>query len=103
MNSNELKAQPIFIDSNNLTFEEFLTAYRSSSPQERRYAEMYFLGVLDFTEGLYWCSYRKFKSGTIAEWIEPKFDKVDEKTKAKRAATVIGAMLKNEFPCKEAK
>lgn len=103
MRSDELKQQAIYLDSNNLTFEEFFDAYTSTSLKERRYAEMYFLGVLDFTEGISWCSYKQFKSGTIAEWIEPLFEKADEKARKQRAARVIGAMLSKEFPCGERK
>src|SRR2546427_1932773 len=40
----------------------FFSAYMSKEVPERRYAEMYLLGVLDATEGRAWCDYRHLKT-----------------------------------------
>jgi hypothetical protein len=90
--------QRIFIDNINLTAREFFLAYMSKSVEERRYAELYLLGVLDSTEGTAWCSYRTFITA-IDEDLYLGFKELENQKQDKRAAQVIAEILSKEFPC----
>lgn len=91
--------QRIFIDNINLTAREFFAAYMSKTVEERRYAELYLLGVLDSTEGASWCGYRAYKTTTIAEELYAGFQKLEKRMQDRRAAHVISDMLGKKFPC----
>jgi hypothetical protein len=91
--------QRVFFDNINLTARDFYSAYMSKSVDERRYAEMYLLGVLDSTEGTAWCSYRLYKTTTIAEDLYLSFKSLDDHQMQRRAAQVIAEVLSKKFPC----
>lgn len=91
--------QRVFIDNINLSAQDFFSAYMSKSVEERRYAELYLLGVLDSTEGASWCNYRTYKTTTIAEEIFLGFQKLDGQSQEKRASHAISEILSNKFPC----
>lgn len=96
-------SQRAFIDGAiELPAEKFFSAYTSKNIADRRYAEVYLLGALEATEGISWCSYRRFKTGTIAESIFEGFKKLNEIEKNKRAAKVIISILSRDFPCEGA-
>lgn len=92
--------QRLIIENNNLSAEAFFSAYMSKNLTERRYAEMYLLGVLDATEGRAWCDYQRFKTITLGEVIYSGFKKADAKQLSARAAYVITDILSQHFPCK---
>lgn len=94
-------SQRLFIENNNLSAEEFLAAYMGKDLMQRRYAEMYLLGVLDATEGHAWCSYQQFKTITLAETLYSNLEKTNAKQRKKRAAIVITEILEGQFPCKK--
>jgi hypothetical protein len=91
--------QRVFVDNINLTAEDFFSAYMSSAVEQRRYAELYLLGVLDATEGLAWCDYRRFKTVTVGEEIFSGFKALDPSKQKARAAHVIVGILSRQFPC----
>ncbi|MCB4789978.1 hypothetical protein LGR64_27150 [Delftia sp. Lp-1] len=96
-------SQRLIIENNNLSADTFFTAYMSKNLMERRYAEMYLLGVLDATEGRVWCDYQHFKTITLAEVLHSGLSKLDLKQRESRAAHVISDILGKEFPCKGGK
>jgi hypothetical protein len=96
-------SQRLTIENNNLSADTFFTAYMSKNLMERRYAEMYLLGVLDATEGRVWCDYQHFKTITLAEVLHSGLSKLDLKQRESRAAHVISDILEREFPCKGGK
>lgn len=93
--------QRLFIENINLTVGDFYTAYLSPVESERRYAELYLLGVLDTSEGNRWCDYTKFLSGTLAETIFSELDKLNHRSDKERASKVIVGILEMRYPCKE--
>lgn len=92
--------QRLFIDHVNLTAEDFFAAYMSQTVEERRYAELYLLGVLDATEGIGWCDYRTFKTTTLGEEIFSGFKALDPARLKARASRVIADILARRFPCR---
>ena len=59
--------QSIVIENTNLSAKNYFNALMGNSADERRYAELYLLGVLDATEGSAWCDYKTYKTITIDE------------------------------------
>lgn len=94
--------QRLFIENINLSAKDFSIAYMSKSEAERRYAELYFLGVLDATEGTLWCSYKKFKTDTIGETIYLTLKDLKPAQQTERASKIITRTLSTRYPCKEA-
>lgn len=92
-------SQSLIIENNNLTAADFYAAYLSKQVQQRRYAEMYLLGVMDASEGVAWCSYRTVKTTTIDEAIFTGFKRLDPGKMKLRAATVIREILSGNFGC----
>ncbi|WP_202757713.1 Rap1a/Tai family immunity protein [Delftia acidovorans] len=92
-------SQRLIIENNNLTAQAFFSAYMSKEVPERRYAEMYLLGVLDATEGRAWCDYRHLKTITLAEVLHSSLRSMDARQRATRAAHVITDILAKQFPC----
>lgn len=92
--------QRVFIENTNLSAQQFFSAYMSKSVEERRYAELYLLGVLDSTEGVFWCDYRTYKTTSIGEGIFLGLKNLEKSKENLRAAYVITEILKKEFPCK---
>jgi hypothetical protein len=94
------ESQSLIIENNNLSAADFHSAYLSKNLAERRYAEMYLLGVLDSSEGVDWCSYRSIKTITIDEVVFTGFKRLDASKMELRASAVIKEILSNSFPCK---
>lgn len=90
-----------FIENINLSAGDFLNAYRSKEQHERRYAELYLMGVLDSTEGTLWCSYRKFKTDTISETLYEGFENLKDGKRQERASKIIAEILAGKYPCTE--
>ncbi len=95
------ETQRLFIENNNLPAEAFFAMYMSKILAERRYAEMYLLGVLDATEGRAWCDYHQFKTVTLGEVVHEGLKKMDAGQRGRRAAYVISDILNKQFPCKD--
>lgn len=95
--------QAAFITNNDLKAGKFFAAYTHSSVDERRFAEIYLLGVLDATEGKSWCDYKKFKTISIDEELYSRFKKIPESRMNDRASDVITEILGKSFPCQGAK
>lgn len=92
-------SQSLIIENNNLTAADFYAAYLSKQVQQRRYAEMYLLGVMDASEGIDWCSYRTVKTITVDEAIFTGLKRLDPGKMKLRAATVIREILADKFGC----
>ena len=95
--------QSIMFENTNLKASDYFNALMSSSIEERRYAELYFLGVLDATEGSVWCDYKTYKTITIDERVFVNLKKLSKQEFEGRAATVIKNILSREFPCGRSK
>ena len=95
--------QSIIFENTNLKAKDYFNALMSSSIEERRYAELYFLGVLDATEGSAWCDYKTYKTITIAERVFVNLKRLSKRELEGRAATVIRNILSMEFPCGRSK
>lgn len=95
--------QSIVIENTNLKAREYMDALMSKSLNERRYAELYLLGVLDATEGRAWCDYQKYKTITIDETLFVEFKKLSDRDLDDRAARVITKILSKKFPCRGVK
>lgn len=93
--------QSIVTENTNLAARDYLRALMNHSVEERRYAELYFLGVLDATEGAIWCDYKTYKTITIDSVVFSEMKKLNEQQLAERASTVIVGILKKKFPCAE--
>jgi len=93
-------SQSLLIENNNLSAGDFFSAYLSSNIAERRYAQMYLLGVLDATEGITWCNYHLVKTISLEEQIYAGLKKADSSQLQKRAALVITDILKKHLSCK---
>ncbi|WP_313622770.1 Rap1a/Tai family immunity protein [Achromobacter sp.] len=92
-------SQSLIIGNNNLTAGEFFAAYMSSNMVERRYAEMYLLGVLDATEGLAWCGYSNVKTVSLDEIVYEGLKEATSAQLRRRAALVITDILETSLPC----
>lgn len=91
--------QSIVFENTNLTARDFLNAMMSDSIEDRRYSELYLLGVLDATEGSIWCDYKTYKTITIDERLFANFKLLSQQQLDERAAVVIKNVLRKEFPC----
>jgi hypothetical protein len=92
--------QSLIIENTNLSAKQYLEAIVSGSFEERKYSEMYLLGVLHSTEGEVWCDYKTYKTITIDEILFVEMKKLPENEINKRAALVIKDILKKQFPCR---
>lgn len=93
------ESQSLIIENKDLSALDFWTVYRSKNAGERRFAEMYLLGVIDATEGRDWCGYKTIKTITIDEAVYMGFKKLERGQLEKRASTVIRQILAGKFPC----
>lgn len=94
-----ISAQKITVDSVDLSARNFFDAYTSKSPEERKDAALYLLGVMDATEGRSWCNYTTFKSVTLRERIYLNFKKLESNKLNERASKVIEEILSQRYPC----
>lgn len=95
--------QRIFIENINLSTADFFEAYMSPNETERHYAELYLLGVLDATEGISWCSYKKLKTITIQEIIFEELKNIAPQKTNERASKIIVEILSKRHACKDGK
>lgn len=92
-------SQNLIIENTSITAGEFWDAYTSELHEQRQRAQLYLIGVLDATEGVYWCDYRQFKSVTLAETIFSEFEDLDVTRRGERASKSIVEVLAKNFPC----
>lgn len=78
-------------------------AYMSSDVKQRRLAEMYVAGVLDSTEGVFWCSYNVASPSAIQEQVFAALRSSIKVFPDLRASNAIINKLSNLLPCKEQK
>ena len=86
-------SQNATIENTNISTAEFWDAYTSEVIEERRRAEFFLIGVLDATEGISWCDYRRFKTITINEELFGELRKLTREQMKGRAATTISQIL----------
>jgi hypothetical protein len=75
----------------------------SQDVKQRRFAEMYLVGVLDGSEGHVWCGYDQVKGGSIQELLYRKLSTEKEESMSQRASHLITNILANSLPCKKRK
>ena len=88
-------------NSVDLKASDFFSSYTSSSVSERRFAELYLLGVMDSTEGTKWCGYKKFKTITLRERIYVELKKLNSAQLNQRASELITTVLSQRYPCEK--
>lgn len=98
-----LQMDKITVDSVNLSARQFFKSYMSTDANERRNAELYLLGVMDTTEGKFWCDYRTFKTVTLRGRIFEEFKNLDNSRLDERASTAIENILNQRYPCSRKK
>lgn len=76
-------------------------AYMSKNLNQRRLAEMYVAGVLDSSEGIFWCDYSMVSPDAIQEQVFAALKSAVKHSPDLRASTVITNKFKNLLPCKE--
>lgn len=67
---------------------------------DRHYLAGYMAGVADATEGKAWCSNGKIKAGEIDSEVLGELRKMPGDMLKENAATLIGRVLKQKFPCR---
>lgn len=92
--------QSLMIENTNLSAKKYFDALMSNSIEDKRYSEMYLLGVLNSTEGVVWCDYGEFKTITIDEILFVEFKKLSDNFLKERASNVIKDILGKKFPCR---
>lgn len=92
--------QSLMFENINYSAKNYFNALMGKSLKDRRYAEMYLLGVLDSTEGSIWCDYKTYKTITIDEVLFVEFKKLTSDDLKERASKVIANILKRKFPCR---
>jgi hypothetical protein len=93
-------SQSLLAGNNNLSASDFFSAWMSKNITEKRYAEMYLLGVFDATEGIAWCDYRLVKTISLEEVVYENMKKLDSTQLQKRASLVITNILKKNLYCR---
>ena len=92
--------QSLMFENINYPAQSYFNALMGNSLEDRRYAEMYLLGVLDSTEGSIWCDYKTYKTITIDEMLFVEFKKLTRDDLNERASKVITNILRRKFPCR---
>jgi hypothetical protein len=95
--------QPLNISNQSLSVAKLFNSYLSKNVTERRLAEMYFIGVIDSSEGKEWCGFNIAKATSIQEVAYSAIEEALHKTPSARASHVIISKLHNLLPCKEQK
>lgn len=86
----------------NMSSERFAKAWLSkTNERERIKAEMYFLGVMDATEGKAWCSYQRLLPSSAHEQLYSRFANLTSQERKTRASTLIVESLSDVLPCKK--
>ncbi|MDF7760270.1 Rap1a/Tai family immunity protein [Kosakonia cowanii] len=85
-----------------LTAERFFNAWNNKkNERERIKADMYFLGVLDATEGKRWCDYKKILPSSAHEYIYSSLSKMKSEEREQPAAEYIVRSMADILPCAE--
>ncbi|MEC8012576.1 MAG: Rap1a/Tai family immunity protein [Pseudomonadota bacterium] len=92
--------QRLNITTYDVSGQVFWEAYMSKDVAQRRFAEMYLVGVLDNSEGDKWCGYEVALSGSIQEQIYLGFKKISKESMNTRASELIVSILSDILPCK---
>ncbi|MCP4324093.1 MAG: hypothetical protein GY787_19990 [Alteromonadales bacterium] len=95
--------QPLNVANQSLSVAKLYNSYLSKNVSERRLAEMYFIGVIDSTEGKEWCGFQIVKATSIQELAFSSIEEAVHTIPSKRASQVITSKLHNLLPCKEQK
>ncbi|MDP9766901.1 Rap1a/Tai family immunity protein [Kosakonia cowanii] len=83
-----------------LTAERFFNAWNNKkNERERIKADMYFLGVLDATEGKTWCNYKKILPSSAHEYIYSSLSKMKSEEREQPAAEYIANSMADILPC----
>ena len=90
-------------DSVDLTVQKFLDSLTSKDNIQRQAASMYLLGVLDATEGHFWCDYNSFKTTTLRARIYEELKKSPDHELKSRASIKIKEILSRRYPCRRQK
>lgn len=84
----------------NLSAGRLLDAWNNrGNERERIKADMYFLGVLDASEGKEWCEYHDILPGSAHEYIYSRLTDMNAEQRKQRAATFIVESMKDVMPC----
>lgn len=93
--------QRLIAQNLSITTKLFMDAYMSPNIEQRRFAEMYLIGVIDSTEGSVWCGYSIASPGAIQEQAYIGLKGTLERSPDVRASVAIVSKLKELLPCKE--
>ncbi len=77
----------------------FFAAFTSPDDVPRNAAWLYFLGVMDVTEGKRWCDYKTMKTITVRANVFEYFKKLPPQRMSERASVLIEEALSRSFPC----
>lgn len=77
----------------------FFAAFISPDEVPRNAAWLYFLGVMDTTEGKRWCDYKTMKTVTVRGNVFEYFKKLPPHRLSERASLLIQEALSKSFPC----
>jgi hypothetical protein len=92
---------PITPDSIVMSGATFLAAFASPDESPRNAARLYFLGVMDVTEGRHWCDYKTVKTVTAREHVYLYLKKLPPQRLSGRASLLIAEALEKSFPCEK--
>ncbi|QNQ22765.1 hypothetical protein HF650_13160 [Kosakonia sp. SMBL-WEM22] len=83
-----------------LTAERFFNAWNNkNNERERIKADMYFLGVLDASEGTVWCNYKKILPSSAHEYIYSSLSRMKPEENGQPAAQLIMKLMAGILPC----
>lgn len=94
------ESQSLIIENSDFSVASFQAAALSTNITERRYAEMYLLGVMDASEGRDWCDYKTIQTITVDEAVFTGLKEYIKDRKNMRAATAIKEVLSQKFSCR---
>ena len=82
-----------------VSVREFMAAYSSGVPQEKYLASVYLLGVLDSTEGVVWCDYKKVSPEVIVGEIDRALQNWSRADPDVRLSSAVAKLLAARHPC----
>ena len=92
-------SQRLVVGNEEITGQEFFSAYTSHSIDKRRSAELYLLGVLDSTEGVAWCGYQKVPTSEVADEVHRGLKSLSPARYPMRASQIVAEILSGKYPC----
>ena len=90
---------PINPDTIAMSGSTCISAVAGQDELLRHASRLYFLGVMDATEGTVWCDYKTMKTITVREHVYLYFKKLPAQRLSERASTLIVEALGKSFPC----